>query len=525
MDKTNQGELNNQEIKSILASQDVGEHLFPKALDAANVGVVITDNRLPDNPIIYCNSAFQKLSGYSRAEIMGRNCRFLQREDRNQEERHRIAEAIREGKHLVTEIRNYNKDGMLFYNELYLSPVKNETGVVTHFIGIQNDVTRRRQVELDLQFQRQEAEERLEQRTLALRESEEYMQSIVQTIRESLVVLDKDYNVLSVNNFFLNTFKVTINETKGFNLYELGNGQWNIPHLRRLMEEILPSNNPVLNYEVDHEFPHIGRKLMLLNAHRVELEGEYKDRILLAIEDITERRSIEQRKDDFLTIASHELRTPLTTIQGYTQILSRSLPAGSPERVRSLVGKLSGAVDRLNQLLSELLDMSKIQSGYIQLHKDRVPFDELVAGVAESMQTASPGHNIILEGSSDADVYADESHLVQVISNLIGNAIKYAPDEQRIEIRISRVGDFVKLSVKDYGLGISPADQKHIFERFFRVDKIQKDFPGMGIGLYICEQVIKNHGGTLWVESDLGKGSIFSFTLPVYAEGKEAGHE
>lgn len=99
--------------------------------------------------------------------------------------------------------------------------------------------------------------------------------------------------------------------------------QWDIDGLRILLETILPTNNPVLDFEVEHDFPHIGKKTMLLNAHRIELEGDYKDRILLAIEDVTDRRSIEKRKDDFLSIASHELKTPLTAIKGYIQLIRR----------------------------------------------------------------------------------------------------------------------------------------------------------------------------------------------------------
>ncbi|HWW38889.1 PAS domain S-box protein, partial [Pedobacter sp.] len=302
-------------IKHIIPDQFV---LF-KALESANTGIVITDNLLPDNPIIYCNPAFERISGYSREEIIGHNCRFLQNKDRNQEARFKIQSAISKGENCVVELRNYTKSGQLFYNELYLSAVKNEQGQATHFIGIQNDITARRKVEQALEMNYEETERKVLDRTRMLKESEEYLSSIVETIRESLLVMDKDYHILSANNHFLNTFKVSINETKGKLLYELGNGQWNIPELKKMMLEILPTNNPVLDYEVEHEFPHIGKKLMLLNAHRVEFEGQFKDRILLAIEDITERKAIEQRKDDFLSIASHELKTPLTTVLGYMQ--------------------------------------------------------------------------------------------------------------------------------------------------------------------------------------------------------------
>jgi PAS domain S-box-containing protein len=504
-------------IKHIIPDQFV---LF-KALEAANTGIVITDNLLPDNPIIYCNPAFERISGYSREEIIGHNCRFLQNKDRNQEARFHIQRAISNGEDCIVELRNYTKSGQLFYNELYLSPVKNEQGETTHFIGIQNDITARRKVEQALEMNYEETERKVLDRTRMLKESEEYLSSIVETIRESLLVMDKDYYILSANNHFLNTFKVSINETKGKLLYELGNGQWNIPELKKMMLEILPTNNPVLDYEVEHEFPHIGKKLMLLNAHRVEFEGQYKDRILLAIEDITERKAIEQRKDDFLSIASHELKTPLTTVLGYMQMMQRLMPENSSEKFKSVVSKTSMYVDRLNQLLAELLDVSKIQTGNIELHMHPFDFDKMVSETIEGLQTATPHYKIITKGKVGVSFNGDESHLVQVLTNLVSNAIKYSPDANEIEIYVSKVSNFIKVSVKDHGLGIKDEELKKIFARFYRVGEIQKRFPGMGIGLYISDQIVKNHGGTLWAESEVGKGSVFNFTLPVHEERDE----
>lgn len=495
--------------------------LLVNVLEATNTGVVITDNLLPDNPIIYCNPAFEELSGYSREEIIGRNCRFLQSQDRSQQARFEIRTAIDAGKNCVVQIRNYTKEGKLFHNELYLSAVKNDLNEVTHFIGIQNNVSERVKAEQKLEQQFKEVEEKVTDRTKMLRESEEYLSSIVETIRESLIVMDKDYKVLTANYHFLNTFKVSINETKGKLLYELGNGQWDIPELKKMMEDILPTNNPVLDYEVEHEFPHIGRKLMLLNAHRVELEGKFKDRILLAIEDITERRNIEQRKDDFLSIASHELKTPLTTVVGYMQMMQRLIPENASDKFRTVVEKTGMYVERLNQLLTELLDVSRIQSGNIELHKEHFNFDKMVSEAIEGIQTATPKYRITVQGKAGIEYFGDESHLTQVITNLISNAIKYSPHVDEVEIYVSTVSDFVKVSVKDFGMGIKEDERKKIFERFYRVGAIQKNFPGMGIGLYICDQIIKNHGGSLWVESELGKGSVFSFTLPMVSVGRE----
>lgn len=510
--------MNNSEHKKANTSAALDLNILSKVLDATNTGVVITNNLLPDNPIIYCNPAFEELTGYKRNEIIGHNCRFLQGNDRGQEAIKELSSAIAEGKNCRVEIRNYTKTGKLFWNELYLSPVKDEEQQITHFIGIQNNISERKKSQAELELSHQETEKRVEERTRMYRESQEFLSSIVETIRESLLVMDKDYFILSANNHFLNTFKVTINETKGKTLYKLGNGQWDIPELKRMMEEILPTNNPVLDYEVEHDFPHIGKKLMLLNAHRIELEGAYKDWILLAIEDITERKAIQQRKDDFLSIASHELKTPLTTIVGYMQMMNRLMPEDASDKFKTVVKKTEKHVERLNQLLGELLDVSRIQTGNIELHKEEFDFDRMVSDTIEAFQTASPGRKIVLRGTVNTPFTGDESHLVQVITNLLSNAIKYSPHDSEVEVQVSLISGFIKLSVVDKGMGISTDEQKKVFDRFYRVGEVQKHYPGMGIGLYICQQIITNHGGTIWVESEKTKGATFSITLPLHQD-------
>ncbi|MBC7416937.1 MAG: PAS domain-containing protein [Pedobacter sp.] len=489
--------------------------LIKRALDVSNSGIVITDHHQHDNPIIYCNKAFEVMTGYSHSEIIGHNCRFLQAKDKDQEAREILRNAVKKGESCMVEIRNYTKDGDLFWNELYLSAVKNSANVVTHYIGVQNDISQRKQSELDL-IQRQQTidQKTIEQRQL-VKESQEYFNSIVQTVRESLIVLDKEINVLSANEHFLKTFKVSRLETEGKYLYDLGNGQWNIPSLRILLEDILPTNNGVENFMVEHDFPYIGTKSMLINAHRIELEGNYKDRILLAIEDITERLDIERRKDDFLSIASHELRTPLTTVKGYMQIIQRMAPENSSEKFKNIVAKTDGYLDRLNNLVNELLDVSKIQTGNLELYKSLLDFDKIIGETIEDVRIAHPDCDIILQGSTKVVLNVDESHIIQVINNLISNGIKYAPGSKEILIQLSKVNNFVKVSIIDYGIGIGLDDQEKIFNRFFRAGEIKKKFPGMGVGLYVCAEIIKNHGGSLWVDSEKGKGSSFSFTLPI----------
>lgn len=513
--KTDQFPINGDQIASF--------NLLKSALDSNITGIIITDNRLPDNPIIYCNKAFEVLSGYHRVELIGRNCRFLQGRERDQKAREKIREAIVKGDAIITEIRNYKRTGELFWNELHISPIKDEAGNVTHFVGVQNDVTRRKNAEENLIFERKAVEQKVKARTDELKANEEYLDGIVQTIRQGLLVLDPDLNVISANDFFFRTFKVGNRDTVGKKLYELGNGQWNIAGLRILLEQLLPTNNPVLDFEVEHDFPHIGKKLMLLNAHRIELNGKYRDRILLAIEDITEYRAAEIRKDEFLSVSSHELKTPLTTIKGYYQTLYKLIGKDLSPKALNIFEKTGQQIERLQRINGDLLDMSRIETGNLEIHKENLDFDQLISDVVNESRNLFPSHQILVQGKLGKTILGDESQLVQVLHNLISNAIKYSPNEKKINIHVSEVSNFAKLSVTDYGLGIAMEDQKRIFDRFYRASDIQKHFPGMGVGLYISEQIILHHGGTLWVDSEPGKGATFSFTLPI-ATGK-ADHE
>lgn len=499
----------------LTSSSDTHLDLYLKALNSANSGIIITDNRQPDNPIVYCNKAFETITGYKKNEIIGHNCRFLQLQDRMQNERSELKEAIKNGEECRVEIRNYKKNGKLFWNELFISPVKNDQGEVTHFIGVQNDITERKKYEHELREEKASVERKILERTKELIDNEIFLSSIIQTVRESLLVLDAQYTVLSANSHFLNTFKVTSEDTVGTILFELGNHQWDIQPLKDLLLKILPTNNPVIDFEVEHDFPHIGKKMMLLNAYRIEFEGQYKDRILIAIEDITDKREIDRRKDDFLSIASHELKTPLTTIKGLVQLLQRMPPEGSSSKYLSTLEKVGTYVDRLNNLITELLDTSKIQSGNIELHNEPFNINKTVRDTVENLALATPDYTINLDGNSEAVILGDELQISQVVNNLISNAIKYSPGSNTIDVHVNRVGDFVKISVTDYGMGISSQDKAKIFERFFRARDIQKKFPGLGIGLYISHEIIANHKGTLWVESEIGKGSTFSFTLPI----------
>src|SRR5690606_17739525 len=232
--------------------------------------------------------------------------------------------------------------------------------------------------------------------------------------------------------------------------------------------------------------------------------------------DIHEFKTFLKQKDDFLAITSHELKTPLTSIKLYAQALERMLKQEGYEKGAEYAGKMGIQINRLNQLITDLLDVTKIQNGQLPLNKTVFDFDDLVSEVAEEAKISNGNHNIISKLGSTGLVEGDRERIQQVMQNFISNAIKYSPNKEKIVIysHTDEEGNAC-FSVEDFGIGIPKNKIEKIFEQFYRVNEESSNtFEGMGLGLYISSQIIKRSEGKIKVQSELGKGSKFSFCLP-----------
>lgn len=231
--------------------------------------------------------------------------------------------------------------------------------------------------------------------------------------------------------------------------------------------------------------------------------------------DITKQKEAEKMKDNFFSIASHELKTPITTIKAYGQIAESMLEKKGDIATLDIIKKMSNQVSKIISLIEDLLDITKIQKGKLIYNEDFFDFNELVKEVIGDMQKTSFSHEIKSKLDKSATIYGDKNKLSQVLNNLISNAIKYSPKADKIIVSTELQHDGIQLSVQDFGIGISAEDRQNIFQQFYRVsgDK-QSTFPGMGIGLYICSEIIISQRGKIWVESVVGKGSTFYIRLP-----------
>ena len=227
-----------------------------------------------------------------------------------------------------------------------------------------------------------------------------------------------------------------------------------------------------------------------------------------------ERRELERRKDEFISMASHELSTPLTSLGGYNELLQRKLAQQGDQDALLMLTKMAAQIKRLSGLIADLLDLSKMQVGKLAFAEEPVDVDALVGEVVESLQQSSAHHLISIEGSAQCQVIGDRERLGQVLTNLLTNAMKYSPRAEKIVVHFTHSQHALTIHVQDFGIGIPPAYREKVFERFFRVGSSRdRTYPGLGIGLYIAHQIIERHGGKMWVESVEGQGSTFSFSL------------
>ncbi len=229
-----------------------------------------------------------------------------------------------------------------------------------------------------------------------------------------------------------------------------------------------------------------------------------------------ESKEAERQKDEFISIASHELKTPITTIKSYAQILSRYYKGKKNGKLLTYVSRLEFQVDRLTVLVNELLDVSKIQYGKLEVVRDKFDMAELIKDVAQDMQQSTKTHKIIVETTGKIAVVADKHYISQCLANLISNAIKFSPKADKVIIKTFCDRRNIRVSVQDFGIGIKKKDLSRVFGRFFQADnRIRNSSGGLGLGLYLSKKIINRHHGEIWGESEKGEGSIFTFKIPL----------
>ena len=246
---------------------------------------------------------------------------------------------------------------------------------------------------------------------------------------------------------------------------------------------------------------------------RPDEEGKLT-RIVGVTQNITDRKEVEQRKDDFLAVVSHELKTPITTLKANLQLINKLKHDPASPAFNKVVDSSSRSLAKINEMVSDLLNMHRYSENQLQLDKTTFAICDMLHVCCNHVRIEGK-HELVISGDHKLQVYADEHRIDQVVVNFVNNAVKYAPDAKEIHLNISQHEKGIKISVKDFGPGIPSAHLPHIFDRYWRADHSSVKYTGLGLGLYICSEIIKRHDGLIGAESELGKGSTFWFILPV----------
>jgi signal transduction histidine kinase len=265
-----------------------------------------------------------------------------------------------------------------------------------------------------------------------------------------------------------------------------------------------------------------------------ECEQNLREAADLASDAIANRQSTDAERErarseaadvrfDLIGMLAHEMRTPLASIKGYASAMLLDEIDLDSEMTREFLQAIDEESDRLNELVTHLLDSTVIEAGALELQREPVLLPGLVRRVVDTMSRRTDRHRLVVSSRPDVrTVYADEQRVQQVLSNLLDNAIKYSPDGGMIMVRCVRSGDEAVVAVSDQGVGIAPEHLNKLFERFFRTEQRRThSVSGTGLGLPIVESIVRAHGGRIWAESVVDEGTTLTFTLPIYKNGED----
>ncbi|SDS17699.1 PAS domain S-box-containing protein [Formosa sp. Hel1_31_208] len=505
-------------IKDISEIKQTEKDLMLKssALQSANNGIIITDALKKDNPIIYFNPAFQKLTGYSSKDILNQNCRFLQGDDRDQEPLKVLRKAIKKGESCQVTIRNYKKDGTPFWNDLYIMPIVNKKGVLTHFIGIQNDVTKRKVAEA---------------------ERNHFANIFHESLNEIYVIHAETLKFLNVNNGAQQNLGYSLEELVHMTPIDI-KPHYNEVQFRKEISLLEKDNVDKIEFETLHQRKSGSTYPVSIHLQRTTL-GDQNIYVAICL-DITEQKNYTKRleqtvgertqelrvalaserelnelKTKFLSLVSHEFKTPLSAIQTSAILLSKyTLEAQQPKRDKH-IKTISDKINYLNNIINDFLSLEKIEKGKVNYKFSTFKISKVINEVVynANMLLKDGQHINYPDNIDDLSLYQDEKILELALTNLVNNAIKYSSEHTIIDIDIQQNDELTILKVKDNGIGIPIADQKHIFERYFRAENVLLT-QGTGIGLNIIKDHIENLNGNIYFESKEHNGSIFTIELP-----------
>jgi two-component system, NtrC family, sensor histidine kinase KinB len=342
-------------------------------------------------------------------------------------------------------------------------------------------------------------------------------EAILSSIEDSLIVFDTSLKVVAINPAARRLLDFRFSESVTLHCRDIIPEQTVCDLIHKTVETGTPASvsdeQRIITLPAGDQLRHFLFSVTAIRGKASSLSG-----IVLLLKDVTRLKEVERLKSEFIMAASHELRTPLTSLSMSVDLLLEHTASQLPVKDRDLLQAAHEEVHRMKALVNDLLNLSKIESGRIELEFESVPVPTLFEHAKAIFKSQLDIKEVMLTSEIAADmpaIRADANKITWVLTNLISNALRYVNKGGHIRLRAHRVGPHVHLSVRDDGPGISPENQSRIFQKFVQIK--EQNSGGTGLGLAICREIVRAHGGAIWVESPPGQGSTFTFTIPVYA--------
>ena len=525
------------------------------AVEQSPSSIVITDHK---GNIEFVNPKFSQITGYSCEEAIGQNPRILRSDLLSEDDYKNLWDTILRGEVWEGEFFNKKKNGEYYWEDAVIGPILNDSGSITHFIAIKEDISEKKRISEELRTYQEGLEILVQERTRDIEDitsemkenqqalmylvedanesreelenlnkkmnrslkkiesSKDQIDGILKSVADGLIVTDFDKKVILMNHIAEDIFSVKAKDTIG----EFVDSFIDDKDLQEKFKLAFTDSDSGHNFDFKITSPNVNIS-SIYNA-RVSAIWDKNGVItglITTLRDVTTEREIDRMKTEFISTSAHELRTPLTSIKGFSEILitRKDLKKKDREKFMVYIYKQS---ERLGNLINDLLDVSKIESGLgFVLNKKKCNTREILENSVNSFKEISENHTFRIDIPANLnELYVDKDLIQQALANLLGNAVKYSPEGCEILISADiSMGNSV-ISVYDEGIGMTQDQIDNIYEKFYRADSSNTAIEGTGLGMGIVKNIVESHGGEIRVESEFEKWTRVTFTIPLIEE-------